>query len=117
MSKNRSELAYLRDILDAIQAIQDFTRGYDYELFVSDRKTRDAVVRNLEVIGEAVKKVSRSVKARYPQVEWKSIAGLRDVLIHDYFGVNYREVWAIVSEKIEPLKEEIEKILQAEQAS
>jgi hypothetical protein len=59
MSKNRSELAYLHDILDAIQAIQDFTRGYDYELFVSDRKTRDAVVRNLEVIGGAVKKVSR----------------------------------------------------------
>jgi uncharacterized protein with HEPN domain len=75
MSKNRSELAYLRDILDAIQAIQDFTCGYDYESFVSDRKTRDAVVRNLEVIGEAVKKLSRSLKARYPQVEWKSIAG------------------------------------------
>jgi uncharacterized protein with HEPN domain len=115
MSKNRSELAYLRDILDAIQAIQDFTCGYDYESFVSDRKTRDAVVRNLEVIGEAVKKLSRSLKARYPQVEWKSIAGLRDVLIHDYFGVNYRDGQSC--EMIEPLKEEIEKILQAEQAS
>ena len=89
MSRSRTDLTYLRDILDAIQAIQDFTQGYDYESFVSDRKTRDAVVRNLEVVGEAVKKLSRSIKARYPQVEWKSIAGLRDVLIHDYFGVNY----------------------------
>jgi uncharacterized protein with HEPN domain len=105
----------LRDILDAIQARQDFTQGYNYESFVGDRKTRDAVVRNLEVIGEAVKKLSRSIKARYPQVEWKSIAGLRDVLIHDYFGVNYREIWAIVTEKIEPLREEIERIIQSEQ--
>jgi len=117
MSRSRTDLTYLRDILDAIQAIQDFTQGYDYESFVSDRKTRDAVVRNLEVVGEAVKKLSRSIKARYPQVEWKSIAGLRDVLIHDYFGVNYVEVWAIVTEKLQPLKEEIEKIIQLEQTS
>ncbi len=115
MSKSRTDLTYLSDILDAIQAIQDFTQGYDYESFVNDRKTRDAVVRNLEVIGEAVKKLSRSIKARYPQVEWRSIAGLRDVLIHDYFGVNYKEVWAIVTEKIQPLREEIEKIIQLEQ--
>mgnify|MGYP000505654118 CR=1 FL=1 len=115
MSRRRAEIAYLRDILDAIQAIQDFTQGYDYEAFVSDRRTRDAVVRNLEVIGEAVKKVSRTTKARYPQVQWKSIAGLRDVLIHDYFGINYREVWAIVTEKIGTLKEEIESIIRSEQ--
>lgn len=114
MSSKRSDLAYLHDMLEAIQRVQEYVQGYDYEAFMADRKTRDAVIRNLEVIGEAVRKLSRSLRARYLQVEWKSIAGFRDRLIYDYFGINYETVWQIVQEKLSPLQEELQRIIQAE---
>ncbi|MEN3002567.1 MAG: DUF86 domain-containing protein [Armatimonadota bacterium] len=87
MSSKRSDLAYLYDMLESIQRVQEYVQGYDYEAFMADQKTRDAVIRNLEVIGEAVRKLSRSLRARYPQVEWKSIAGFRGGQIHDHFAL------------------------------
>ena len=77
---------YLEDILEAIGKIHNFTRGMSLQLFKEDPKTIDAVVRNLEVVGEAVKNIPKEIRLKHPQTEWKKIAGLRDVLIHEYFG-------------------------------
>ena len=91
---------FLEDIVEACKAIQQYIEGMSYEGFVADRKTVDAVVRNLEVIGEAVKNVPESMRLSYPQVEWRKMAGLRDILIHEYFGVDTEIVWDIVKNKV-----------------
>ena len=84
----RDYKVYLDDILEASARIRNYTSGLTLEGFKNDTKTLDAVVRNLEVIGEATKKVPDDVRSRYPDVEWKKIAGLRDILIHEYFGID-----------------------------
>ncbi|WP_456420003.1 HepT-like ribonuclease domain-containing protein [Methanocaldococcus infernus] len=76
------------DILEAINRIKIYTKGMDYEKFLSDIKTQDAVIRNIEIIGEAVKLLSPQIKEKYNNIPWKNIAGMRDKLIHSYFGVN-----------------------------
>jgi len=77
MSGKRDDKDYLADIQEAIERIQEYTKGYSFERFVDDRKTQDAVVRNLEVIGEAAKAISNALKERYPEIPWRSMAGLR----------------------------------------
>ena len=83
-----------------------------YKNFIKDSKTQDAVVRNLEIIGEAVKMLSKELKEKYPQFPWKELAGMRDKLIHHYFGINYDLVWGIIEEEIGSLSEQIKKILE-----
>lgn len=102
---------YLQDILQAIKRIRTYTSGMPLQAFKRDAKTLDAVVRNLEVIGEATKKVPRGVRSKHPQVEWRRMAGLRDILIHEYFGVDPEIVWDIVVNKLPPLERQIESIL------
>ncbi|MDT7961462.1 MAG: DUF86 domain-containing protein [Armatimonadota bacterium] len=114
MSKKRSDINYLRDILDAIASIEEYLYGFDYDAFLSDKRTRDAVIRNLEIIGEAIKKLSPAIRSRYPEVPWRSVAGLRDVLIHDYFGVDYEDIWEIVSTDLKELKQQIQAIISKE---
>jgi len=114
MSKRRSDANYLQDIWDAIISIEEYLHGYDYDAFVSDKRTRDAVARNLEIIGEAIKKLSPAIRSKYPEVPWRSIAGLRDVLIHDYFGVDYEDIWEIVSTDLKELKQQIQAIISIE---
>lgn len=97
MSENRkSVLPYIQDILDSIEKIESFTRGMVYEEFVKDVKTQDAVIRNLEVIGEAVKNVSDDIKEKNNDIPWKSITGMRDKLIHEYWGVSLSIVWETI---------------------
>ena len=84
----RSGSELLADTKEAIIRINDYTENLTFEQFLADKKTQDAVVRNLEIIGEAAKNVSKELKTRHPGIPWKDLAGVRDKLIHHYFGVN-----------------------------
>ena len=86
---------YVEDILSSIQEIEEFTGGMDIEDFVSDRKTVNAVIRSLEVMGEAVKKIPSYIRDKYSEIPWKYIAGMRDKLIHEYHGVDLEIVWEV----------------------
>jgi len=94
----------LDDILEAIERIRDYTGGMDLERFQADRKTVDAVVRNLEILGEAAKNVPPQVRALTPHVPWPKIAGMRDILIHAYFIVDCAIIWDVVENKLPDLK-------------
>jgi uncharacterized protein with HEPN domain len=102
---------FLKDILQAIKRIEEYTKSLSFEKFCENQLVQDGVVRNLEVIGEAVKQLPRDIYRKYPMVEWKKIAGLRDILIHAYFGIDREIVWDVVTNKIPKLKEQISGIL------
>jgi len=110
----RANRDFLSDILEAARRITAYTMAMDYEAFLADLKTQDAVIRNLEIIGEATKNLSRELRDRYPGVPWKAMAGIRDRLIHDYFGVNLDIVWQIVSGELPQLIMQIDQILHSE---
>ena len=109
MSK-RLDIDLLEDILICMGKIQRYVAGVTYEQFKNDSKTQDAIIRNIEIIGEAVKRLSVTIRTKYPNIPWKEIAGTRDRLIHDYFGVNIDIIWEIATMDIPKLKLEIEKI-------
>ena len=107
----RDYKVYVDDIVEAIAKIKRFTVGFDSKTFSDDEKTFDAVIRNLEVIGEAVKKIPEGIRTQYPTVEWKKIAGVRDILIHEYFGIDAEIVWDIIQNKLPILESQIAKIV------
>ena len=107
----RDYKAYLEDIIEAAAAAREFVTGMDKDELGKDRRTRDAVVRNLEVIGEAAKKLPAQMKRDHPEVEWKKIAELRDILVHDYFGIDMDIVWDVVQNKLPVLTEQVRRIL------
>lgn len=106
----RDDRVYLLHIRDAIERILVYTRE-GREAFFADPRTQDAVVRNIEVVGEAVKSVSQSLRQGHPQIPWTRIAGMRDKLIHEYFGVDLNLVWDAVQRDIPRLRDEVQKIL------
>lgn len=114
MKAKREYLDYLKDIKDALEKIEKFTVGLDFESFVKDDKTTFAVIRALEIMGEAARKVPKSVRTRYTIIPWQDMAGMRDKLIHDYFGVDLRVVWKTLQIDLPPLKRIIEEVLQTE---
>ena len=114
MSKQRDVADYLDDTLTALSDAEEFTRGMNYETFAADKKTVNAVIRSLEVLGEATKRVPASFRAQYPDIPWSKMAGLRDVLIHDYMGVDLKTVWKVVQERLPELKTLLGKQMPAE---
>ncbi len=107
----RTDREFLSDIQEAIRRIGEYTAGMTYEAFLEDMKTQDAVIRNLEIIGEATKSLSKELRARHPHVPWKGMAGVRDRLIHHYFGVNLDIVWQIVTDELPEVALQLESIL------
>ena len=110
MSK-RGDREFLLDIREAAERITGYIAGMCYENFLADFRTQDAVVRNLEIIGEAIKNISKGLKKERNEIEWKEIAGMRDRVIHHYFGIKWDIVWSVIKDKIPQLKEKIEEIL------
>ena len=102
---------YLEDILEAVARIERYTAGQSFQQFSHDEKTVDAVVRNLEVIGEAVKRIPEEIRQKHPSMEWRKIAGLRDILVHEYFGIDAEIIWDIVQNKLPLLEQSVRSLL------
>ena len=107
----RDYVLFIKDILDAIEKIEEFVADMSYEEFVEDDKTKSAVIRKFEIIGEATKNVSDEIKEKYPTLPWKEMAGMRDRLIHGYFGIDTKLVWDTIHMQLPELKPKIKKIL------
>ncbi len=102
---------YFNDILNSIDLIEDFIKNLSLENFQDDPKTSSAVIRQIEVLGEAVKNIPEEIKGKYPDIPWKRMAGMGDKLIHEYFGVDLEIVWTACKEKLPPLKPLIKGVL------
>ncbi|MDD5651506.1 MAG: DUF86 domain-containing protein [Candidatus Nanoarchaeia archaeon] len=101
---------FIEDIIKSIKNIENFTKGINKEKFLKDELRQSAVIRQLEIIGEAAKNVPDSFREKYPKIPWKEISGFRDILSHAYFGVSIERVWNIIEKDLPTLKKEIEKI-------
>jgi len=104
---------YLDDILDAIQQIRSYVKGLDEKAFRSNRMIQDAVIRNLEIIGEAAGNLPAEVQKDKQNMDWRKIKGLRNILIHEYFGINLPIVWDVIQNKLGPLETVCRELLQA----
>ncbi len=98
--------------MESIEKIEEYTSNVDEEEFYENSFVQDAVLRRLEIIGEAVKNIPEDFRTKYPDIPWRQIAGMRDILIHAYFGVNLRRIWKVIKEDIPELKLKILKILE-----
>ena len=105
---------FLQDIKDSIQAIEEYTQKLTEDEFYENRQVQDAVIRRFEIIGEAVKNIDKHFRDRYPDIQWKTIAGMRDIFIHEYFGVNLRRVWNVIKRDLPDLKEKLLLIVEKE---
>jgi uncharacterized protein with HEPN domain len=112
--KGRDYILFLEDILNAIEKIERYVNALDYQTFRRNDMVVDAVVRNFEIIGEAVRNVPEEIKKKHPVVEWKEVAGFRNILIHDYFGVDLEAVWDTIAKNIPVLKRHISDVLKLE---
>jgi len=109
----RDPRIYIEDILEAIRRIGTYTENMDFVAFAKSPITIDAVIRNLEVIGEAAGRIAEETKAGSPEIEWRKIIALRNVLAHEYFGIHTKIVWDVIVDKLKPLGQACRKILES----
>ena len=110
--KERNWKLFIMDMLESINKIEKYIEGLNYEQFIRDEKTKDAVVRNLEIIGEAANQIPKEIQQEFSNVPWAQIIAMRNRMIHGYFTIDYRIVWDIAKIDIPSLKKELELILQ-----
>ncbi|TAN41953.1 MAG: DUF86 domain-containing protein [Nitrospirae bacterium] len=108
----REYTLYVKDIVESITFIEEFVANMDFEQFVSDEKTKNAVIKRLEIIGEAVKNIPQQVRVRQKDIPWSDLARMRDKLAHEYFGIRYDIVWRVIKKKLPQLKPKIKKVLE-----
>lgn len=111
MSKYREPIIILEDMYNSVNKIIEYTGGLQYNDFVKDRKTADAVLRNLTVLGEAAKNMPDNYTKQHPDIEWTKIARSRHIIVHDYFNVDYEIIWKIITDYLPPLKIKLEELL------
>jgi len=107
----KDDTVYLHHILDAINTIEEYLQGVNEENFKATRLLQDGTIRQIEVIGEAIRHISKDTRKTYPEIPWQDIAGMRDKLIHDYFGVDIEKVWDTAWQDLPVLKEQVIRIL------
>ena len=107
----RNYRLYVEDILQCVDKIDEFIGSMDFDAFVCDEKTNSAVIRKLEIIGEASKRIPKSITQKYKELPWKDMARMRDKISHDYFGINFKIVWKVIKERLPEIKPLLSEIL------
>ncbi len=108
---SRDTRLYLEDMLDACRRVLEYTAGRTYDQYLADRRTRDAVMRNLEIMGEAAKQVPPGTCAQLPAIDWREAKAFRDVLAHGYFGIDETIVWEVIQKRVPAIARELERFL------
>ena len=107
----RDPRIYIEDALESVEKILKYTKGMSFEDFIEDDKVKDAVERRFQIIGDAVKNIPESIKDKYPEIPWKSVAGFRDFIVHEYFGIDYSRMWMIIKKELPQLKKVLNDII------